>query len=581
MAALSPGAIGDGLVFGGSPQRVGTQLAMLGAPRIGPRIGDGTIGDPATLIDLEDVFAARWPRWRDRLGERLQGGDLPVELGLPILIERYPELGSRLHREIGRADAAELQIPSNGTAQGYCMGYLLRLKGLRGARPPIQLHPGTAGAEAEDAEGRRWPVEVVAEYHGQELSGAEFFARFPEPPLLVTATQFPDPASVTLYEVLPYLGAELPRFVEDYRSHDGDSRRMAEQQAPFLAWVLGLFGDGAQTRCVDVGCGTGWLSGSLALAGADDTLGFDLRRGSLAGFVTTFPEAERSMLAVGDMFDWPLGPESVDLVCLRNNSAFAFAREFGAEFVALFEAMGRSLRPGGGIYLSFVGNGAGRRTGSGLQNPSLVALTRATRSTGLEVVKLMRVAEFSGALLCRAGEPPAHLAAQVNAQRNRVHAQISGTRKAETELAQAWALCLLDIAGEIILRMLETGAGALRWQGPSWIRWQLDLVLRNHYPEFLELRQAAAPDAAPLLVDLQVGPGSAPEPGVLRPLGGDEATAAGDGAYHLVSADHDAQALDWVLPRLPPTLGRHFATRRAPPLAYRLASLLSRLRGRD
>lgn len=493
-----------------------------------------------TLVDLERVFEARWENWRQRLSQDLQDSEIPVELGLPILIPGYRRLQREGHRQYGVLDSQQLSVEPDGEVRAFCLGYAVTITGLRGARPPIHLLLGPSGPIAIDGEEVEFAVRVRADYHGRQLQDRELFAAFPEPPLLVTASQYPEVGSVTMYELVPYLGTTLPRFALDYPSVDEGSRRMAEAQVPFLRWFFDQFGGATGKVCVDVGCGTGWLSGALAIAGVDSTIGVDLRRGSLAGFTSTFPEAENDLLAVGDMFEWPLGDRTVDVVFFRNNSAFCFGEVLGAEFQRMFMRVGASLRVGGVVYLSFISTGSGVAD-NGFTNLPFTRLREALCGTGLSLVKLMRIGSCSCAWICREGERPVGHDDESERRRWMAFQEVESATAPDDLCRQRFSRCLVDIAGEVVLRMWESGAQRVKIRGPSWLCWQLQLVLEWMFPEAQARISVAGAGPEPLRVDLNPVAKEDQDAGVFQPFVRQEQVShsAAIEPYYLISADHD------------------------------------------
>ena len=97
---------------------------------------------------------------------------------------------------------------------------------------------------------------------------------------------------------------------------------------------------------------------------------------------------------MADMFKWCYAPDAYACIAVRNNSAFAMAKEFDSQFVEFANECSRSLRPTGMVYLSYLSDNAGVET-KGLANIPLPDVYRYFEDTNLRIAKLMKLATMT------------------------------------------------------------------------------------------------------------------------------------------------------------------------------------------
>lgn len=450
---------------------------------------------------LRREFARRWPRWAARLRADLAAGEPPIYAGAPVLIPGFEVLLAEGHREVGRDDAAALRVQGD-QVDGFLVGHPVQLSGVAGLTPPLLVAPSAGGVRCEGADGKTREVDLQAEVCGLQIEGAELFRRLQvEPPLLLTATRFPEFRSVTVYELATFYLPALRGFTAMTRSGAAESTELVEQQVDYLRFLLSLLPRGGDAVCVDVGTGSGWLAGALGRAGAAEVFGFDLRVASVGAFYELYPEADRSLLALGDMFDWPLGADCVDLIMIRNNSAFAFAKELGGPFTEMFRACRASLRPGGLIYLTYLSNCSGVEEAA-FTNLGLREILAGLKGTGLDVVKIMRQGTGFG-LLFAADPDLARIGREVVGQRIAARDQYFADEGEDHDVLHNWLVCLTDVAAEIGLAAVKQGRSKVLLRGDELMVAQMRVLLYEWYQVFcLVVEEAPAGDGDVLVVDL-------------------------------------------------------------------------------
>lgn len=442
-------------------------------------LAEDPLGPSGGARTLKEEFERRWPAWARRLRPGLLRDQFEVYAGAPVLISGLGELLRDGHREIGRADAARLQVEGD-EARGFVAGHPLRLTGVSDLVPPLMLGPRDDGVVCTDAEGRQVAVDISGEVASRSVAGAEMLGLlYLEPPLLVTASRFPELRSVTVYELATFFLPSLHGFTPLNGEIDTGAVAMVQEQAPFLRWLLDLLPRRSPRVAVDVGAGGGWLTGALGEAGASEALGFDLRVGDLLTFYQQYRKSDRAILALGDMFDWPLGDRCVDLILVRNSSALVFTDRFDAPFQDMFQAMGRSLRPGGILYLTFLTNCSGVEEAS-FSNIGLDEILAGLQGTGLEVVKMMRQGTGFG-LVLTVDPRWSRLRSRVVAQRIAARDQYFVDDTHDEEVLRNWLVCLTDVTAEIGLRAAQTGWRNIELYGDPVMVAQVGVLLYEWY----------------------------------------------------------------------------------------------------
>lgn len=326
------------------------------------------------------------------------------------------------------------------------------------------------------------------------------------PPYFLLSESFPSTDLVVLYEVLPWLGdafAGGARAISDATPQNLAKAPGFVANVPYYRWLYDAYGLDTETGgAVDIGCGDGFLAAALEAAGMRHVIGTDLRRPSLATYVSQYPEAQRSLLGMADMFAWCYPPDAFSLINVRNNSAFAFATAFGGPFPAFARSMASSLRADGLAYLSSVTDGSASISPPYTNRPVTEFLDLFS-GNGLVPVKLMKLGSGTGFLLVRPEN--AGLADKVRAvsegQRHRaLRDYLAWSPGDATDALRNQFLAVADFASEIALTAYKSGKRTVTLWGEGILAYQTWRMLGVQHPHitvggFVCAKKADAPSA--------------------------------------------------------------------------------------
>jgi SAM-dependent methyltransferase len=329
-----------------------------------------------------------------------------------------------------------------------------------------------------------------------------------EPPFLLTAEPYPDMLFSLLFEVVLFLdrsryeavvrppagGKNSWQTEEDVRLlvcvrpglREGIDQ-MAVCNTDYFRGLIDAYDlDVAERGSLDIGCGAGFLSQALVMAGARRVVGTDLRFASLSNLLPPGGQEPQPLYCGADMFRWCYGEGQFALICNRNNSAYAKAKSLDGPFVQLGRDMARSLAPNGLIYLSFLTSRSGVGSPTGFTNLTLADLWDHIGECGLHWLNLMTLGTYNAMLLCR---PEDREAMQERCRRFAMNQRVRAlgdyltTESPGSNVLRNMFLAFSDFACQMRMAMLRRGVSRYLLWGDnllSYYVWRLAYVFFPH-----------------------------------------------------------------------------------------------------
>jgi hypothetical protein len=370
-------------------------------------------------------------------------------------------------------------------------------------RPLVIRALGPVSAPLPSAVASRLPVGTLFEREGHlllqtaeavvELSSFEWhggsppFSAWPAmaahlavgPPFFLLGEPFPHPDMVTLCETLGTV-ATPP---------EGVDKRIARCAAnvPWLRWLFAEMSPPiGRAACLDLGCGSGWLSAAMAMAGAGRVLATDIRCPDLGAFREIFPQAGEVALVRADMFEWCYAGGRFALIVLADNSAFAMTSRLDGPLVELLAGVRASLAPEGVCLLSYFTDFSTVPAACGFSNRPLAEVVDCIAASGLHVVKMMRLGSTLAFMLSRP-EDAAVMDARCrrSSEAQRLTALGAYLRREGLPSARALRnmfLAVADLVSDIALAWHRSGRSRVGLVGSGILGYYVWRLMTVHFP---------------------------------------------------------------------------------------------------
>ncbi|AMG35792.1 class I SAM-dependent methyltransferase [Achromobacter xylosoxidans] len=410
-------------------------------------------------------------------------------MGVPILIPGLRELFDN-HFQISAETGRALHIAADAPVIGYALGCKLVIEEIGDAvtadHPAGALFDCNGRPAFVTADGPRLVsklhLDMLGAQHGWEtiqkkLKGA--------PPYLLLDQQFPDHRFSTYYELLLFLGE---RTIDDLQcgtethghtvpvEQDGN-HELTRLNCSYFRSIIDGFGLPLTAHpALEIGCGSGFLSRSIKEAGATEIIGTDLR---LSGFCFETWAEPGFTPGLANMFQWSYPENHFSLIAIRNNSAFAFARNLDAAFATFLKTCMKSLRQDGGIYLTFLTDGSGGMSAKGFTNLQLSTLVTWLIEQGVYVLKMMRLGSMVGFWVSKNASLSDRIRRHTHNQRLRALQEYMGSDSGQHDQTLAMA----DFASEIALNCYLRGVSTVALWGRGIISYQTWRMLGILYPD--------------------------------------------------------------------------------------------------